>query len=129
MVVTITIPYKANTLSNGSDGWSDNHIHQGGHRASSLTPEAKGTRDAIIWLLKNAIAKTDWIPVAPLSVDIQGTFRDSKHCIDLQNSITLISNAIQSATRVNDKQFSIHTGLPKFDQNIEPEITITVEQL
>lgn len=85
--------------------------------------------DALAWMAaaQSKSAGIVWRP--PLKLTVGGTFKDGRSMPDLHNLTIPIMDAVQDGLSINDKHFSLEVGQPIIDSNVEPSITIAVEQL
>lgn len=76
----------------------------------------------MIRALKNS-ASLEFKP--PVTVKIDGVFKDKRSMPDCQNFVEIISDSIEDALGINDQLFKIETGLPQVGDDVKLIIEIT----
>ncbi len=117
--VTIKMPYIGNVLS-------VNHYlgrRRGGYY---VKPETKQWMEELGWLIKSHHIE-EW--KLPLKVTCDGVFKDKRGQPDIHNLMKVICDSIEEVTGVNDKHYQTETGSAIIDKNLEPELTITIEEV
>lgn len=110
----IAIDYPGSIIS------SNHYKHYGGIYTK---PEAKAFMEELGWKVK-AYHIEDW--KRPLHVTCSGVFKDKRSQPDLSNLSKVILDAIQEATRVNDRDMRWHDGQVLYGSN--PVLMITIEE-
>ena len=87
--------------------------------------EARQWMSDLGWLIKTAHIE-DW--KQPITVHLEGHFRDARSCPDLHNLLKCVCDGIQELTGLNDRGFQTATGEPEIDGNEEAELFITITE-
>jgi Holliday junction resolvase RusA-like endonuclease len=87
-------------------------------------PETKYWMEQLSMAIKLSMNSHKW--QSPLTVRIDGLFKDRRSTPDMHNLMKCIADAVQQATGINDKDYKTETGVA--GRSNEPKLIITVKQ-
>jgi len=111
-VITVNMAYLGKILS--VNHWKVNKYY--------THPRTKQWMADLTFIIRSLTNKNGIIFKPPVTVTIDGVFKDKRSMPDLHN-FKCIPDAIQEAIGINDRDFKVETGQPGIG---EPEIKITV---
>ena len=114
--IEVAIPYIGSVIS-------VNHAYIHGR---FLRPAAKSWRDVLAMIVKMEMAEKEIGDLTPpLTVMVEGRFRNWRSAPDLHNLHKLIADAVQMATRINDKHIRMADG-ERWASSEEPMIFVEI---
>jgi Holliday junction resolvase RusA-like endonuclease len=81
--------------------------------------------DALGWQIKPHHIE-DW--KQPITVVLEGVFKDKRSCPDLHNLLKVICDEIEEVTGLNDRDYLTKTGEPLIRRDEEPTLIITIKE-
>ena len=114
--IKISMPYIGKSLS--CNHWK----YKGGLYTRK---ETKQWMDALGWQLKPHHVE-DWRQ--PITVRIDGVFKNLRSCPDLHNIGKPVYDSIEEVTGLNDRNYKTETGEPLIRHDEEPTILITIRE-
>jgi len=119
--VAVEMPYIGSVITVNHMYW-----HQQHRGSFFLRPAAKDWRNALSLLIQNTAFRERWEALPPLKVIVSGQFKDRRSTPDLHN-LKLIADAVETATGLNDRHYTMVFLEPVVVKGCSPTIYITIE--
>lgn len=118
--VDVSMDYRSNALSK-------NRLWRGGNRRQGMAYDAATWKSELAQSVRLAfLAKGARALALPLAIEVRTRFVSEYRALDPQNLVELIADAVEEATGINDRNYTITTHPPEYDKGREPEIRVLV---
>ncbi len=105
-------------------GISKNRLFRAGSRRNGMTKLAAQWRRDLVESVRNQHLYDHVESVASVEVTVSGTFLGARYVPDMQNMLEIVSDAVEEATGVNDREFTTRTEPPRYSRDQHPEILV-----
>lgn len=120
VTIEVSMNYPGSTISK-------NFLWHGGSRRKGMNGEASQWKSNLAESVRMAfLAQGARSLGLPVTVEVRCRFKNQAKGIDPQNVVELVADAIEEATGINDRGYTITTHPADFDPHREPEILVVV---
>ncbi len=105
-------------------GISKNRLFRAGNRRRGMTKLAAQWRRDLVESVRNQLLYDRVESVVSVELTVSGTFLGTRYVPDMQNLLEIVSDAVEEATGVNDREFTTRTEPPRYSRDQHPEIVV-----